>query len=238
MNYPVKIFALTPEIIEVHWPERIEEEILLDILAFKACITRKWKDKIRSIHHGYQVLGIQLNEGIDAESFVPILRELKQYSRKNPELLPVEWKLPVCYDRDLVPELQEYLKKSGLKRSTFIEKHTAPSYLLYFYGFLPGFMYLGGLDKELHVPRKANPERKITKGSVAIGGSQTGVYPMDSPGGWYVVGRCPVGFLQNGKLQLPFSPGDRVRFEAIPRKAYEEIVAMNDFNWEKTAYHG
>ncbi|WP_163379640.1 5-oxoprolinase subunit B family protein [Cyclobacterium sp. SYSU L10401] len=240
MSNPVRFYSISPELIEVHWPEKIEEGILLEILVFEKVIMEEWKEKIRSIHHGYQVLGIQLKENFDAHSCMPSLKELWESSQQNPDLLPQrqEWKFPVCYDRDLVPELDLYLEKSGLEHTTFVEKHTANAYLLYFYGFLPGFMYLGCLDECLHVPRKAIPDKKIPSGSVAIGGSQTGVYPMDSPGGWYVVGKTPVGFFQNGALKLPFSAGDRIRFEAITRKEYDKLIATENFDWRKTPYHG
>ncbi|SHN30844.1 inhibitor of KinA [Cyclobacterium lianum] len=237
-HYPVRYFSLSPEIVEVHWPDRIEEGILFDILAFEKMIVDHWSDKIRSIHHGYHILGIELNEALPAKHCVESLRQLRKRQNSSYLVKPMEWRLPVCYDLDLVPELETYLKKKGLSHPSFVKKHTAPAYLLYFYGFLPGFMYLGGLDKDLHVPRKSRPDRKIEKGSVAIGGGQTGIYPMASPGGWYQVGASPVEFFQEGKLKLPFRPGDRIRFEAIGQDAYSRIREKQSFEWESKAYEG
>ena len=100
-------------------------------------------------------------------------------------------------------------------------------------GFLPGFLYLGGLDRKLHIPRKANPDPKIDAGSVAIGGSQTGIYPYDSPGGWHVIGKTPINIFD--KTTPPFchiAPGDHVRFKSISLDAYrhvKELVATNKY---------
>ena len=85
------------------------------------------------------------------------------------------WTVPVCYAPEIVSSQNQYLQEKNMDLETLIEYHISKSFLLYFYGFLPGFMYLGGLPETLHIPRKTIPDRKISKGSVAIGGSQTGI---------------------------------------------------------------
>ena len=99
-------------------------------------------------------------------------------------------------------------------------------------------MYLGGLPKPLHISRKEIPDQKINRGSVAIGGSQTGIYPIDSPGGWYVIGKTPVQIFEKGKLNLPFNPGDHIRFSAISAQDYSEILESGTHRWEKIPNHG
>ena len=122
MSYPVKFYSISPELIEVHWPEKIEEGILLEILVFEKTIMEDWKEKIRSIHHGYQVPWHTAKGRILLPiPVLPSLKELWESSQQNPDLLPQrqEWKFPVCYDRDLVPELDLYLEKSGLEAHNF-----------------------------------------------------------------------------------------------------------------------
>ena len=93
------------------------------------------------------------------------------------------------------------------------------------YGFIPGFMYLGGLNKKLSISRKKIPDRKILKGSVAIGGGQTGVYPADSPGGWYVIGNTPINLfnLSNNSSPVNIPVGDYVQFKSISSVEYHDI---------------
>ena len=102
------------------------------------------------------------------------------------------YEIPVCYGGVYGPDIENIAKHAGLSVEEVIEIHSSRDYLIYMLGFLPGFTYLGGLDERIHTPRLANPRLKINAGSVGIGGSQTGIYPMDSPGGWQQKGMTPV----------------------------------------------
>ena len=105
--------------------------------------------------------------------------------------------------------------------------HSAPLYEVYFLGFLPGFPYLGGLDTKLATPRLEIPRISVPKGAVAIGGSQTGVYPSKSPGGWHIIGNTPVSFFDVKQSSPCFlSAGDRLRFIPIPIKEYHHIADL------------
>ena len=98
------------------------------------------------------------------------------------------FEIPVCYGGEFGPDIENIAQHAGLTVEEVIKIHTSCDYLIYMLGFLPGFTYLGGLDERIHTPRLANPRIKIAAGSVGIGGSQTGIYPMDSPGGWQLMG--------------------------------------------------
>ena len=100
--------------------------------------------------------------------------------------------IPVCYGGEYGPNLEAIAANAGLSPEEVIRIHSSQDYLIYMLGFLPGFAYLGGLDKRIHTPRLANPRIKIRAGSVGIGGSQTGFYPLDSPGGCLLLGMTPV----------------------------------------------
>lgn len=102
------------------------------------------------------------------------------------------FEIPVCYGGEYGPDIENIAKHAGLTEEEVIEIHSSKDYLIYMLGFLPGFSYLGGLDERIHTPRLANPRIRIPAGSVGIGGSQTGIYPLDSPGGWRLLGMTPV----------------------------------------------
>jgi inhibitor of KinA len=239
MKYPIKILYLGSDTIELHWPETIAEDLLMEMITIKNLIQKKWHIIISSIYHSYQILSIRIKHVVNSTVFMGWLEELIQGPLPKVEL-PQRWvwTVPICYEQEIVPSISKYLQKKDMDSKTLVAQHSSPQYLLYFYGFLPGFMYLGGLPKSLHIPRKDIPDRNIAKGSVAIGGEQTGIYPIDSPGGWYVVGKMPVPIFGNGKLNLPFNPGDKIQFEAISSKEFKEIKEASNYYWEKALYRG
>ncbi|WP_339925092.1 carboxyltransferase domain-containing protein [uncultured Cyclobacterium sp.] len=239
MKYPVKIFSQGPRIIELNWPEIISEDVLMEIIVLKNSIENQWHLNITSIYHSYQVLSIQLKEGAPTAEFIAWVKSEIQHPLESHQL-PQRWvwTVPVCYDPEVAPSQSKYLEEKNMDLDTLVALHTSQSFLLYFYGFLPGFMYLGGLPEPLHIKRKKIPDRKISQGSVAIGGSQTGIYPVDSPGGWYVVGKTPVLIFENGKINLPFNPGDKIQFAAISQQRYMEIQEGSIHHWEKEPYFG
>ncbi|MXP49135.1 5-oxoprolinase subunit PxpB [Pantoea sp. Eser] len=125
--------------------------------------------------------------------------------------------IPVIYGGESGPDLAVVAEHAGLSIRQVVELHSSTEYVVYFIGFQPGFRYLGGLDTRLHIPRRAEPCVAVPAGSVGIGGSQTGVYPLASPGGWQLIGQTPVA-LFDPLQQLPTlqRPGDTVRF--VPQK--------------------
>jgi inhibitor of KinA len=124
--------------------------------------------------------------------------------------------IPVCYHPSVAPDIEEVATHAGLTTDQVVELHTAPDYVVHMIGFLPGFPYLGGLDARLTTPRRSTPRTHVPAGSVGIGGSQTGVYSIDSPGGWQLIGRTATRLFdveRNPPVLLKL--GDRVRFRAI-----------------------
>jgi KipI family sensor histidine kinase inhibitor len=119
------------------------------------------------------------------------LNLLQAYWRDNTQSLDTgkEVTIPVIYGGDYGPDIETVASLCGLPPSEIIARHCAAYYRVFFIGFQPGFAYLGGLDEALYCPRKTTPSDRIPAGSVAIGGSQTGIYPFASPGGWQIIGR-------------------------------------------------
>jgi KipI family sensor histidine kinase inhibitor len=150
----------------------------------------------------------------------PIAEALRQRLLQQdalPQLEPREVTLPVCYGGEYGPDLAEVAARTGLSADEVVARHTAARYRVALLGFQPGFPYLLGLDEKLAVPRRDTPRVRVPAGSVAIGGAQTGVYPRDTPGGWQLVGRtAAVLFDETRSPPALLSPGDIVRFQAVP----------------------
>jgi inhibitor of KinA len=132
--------------------------------------------------------------------------------------------IPVCYNPEFALDLERVADNARISPNEVVDLHSAAHYLVSCLGFTPGFPYLTGLPKELMTPRRAMPRKEIPAGSVAIGGTQTGIYPQVSPGGWNVIGRTPLR-LFNAQKDPPvlLRAGDRVRFRAIAREEFEAL---------------
>lgn len=130
--------------------------------------------------------------------------------------------IPVCYGGDLGPDLSFVAEHNGLTEKQVIEHHTQGDYLVYMIGFAPGFPYIGGMTKKIATPRKEEPRLQIPAGSVGIAGSQTGVYPIETPGGWQLIGRTPLPLFQPDQVNPSLlQAGDKVVFKAITRQEYD-----------------
>jgi inhibitor of KinA len=138
--------------------------------------------------------------------------------------VPRQVEIPVLYDPRVAPDLEPLAAEKALGVEALVKIHTAAAYRCYQLGFRPGFPFLGGLDSRLHTPRLASPRVRVPAGSVGIGGQQTGVYPVDSPGGWRIIGRTPLRLFDPVRAD-PFlvHPGDEVAF--VPMEP-ERFVAL------------
>jgi KipI family sensor histidine kinase inhibitor len=139
------------------------------------------------------------------------------------------YEIPVCYGGEYGPDIEHIAQHAGLTVEEVIKLHSSRDYLIYMLGFLPGFCYLGGLDERIHTPRLANPRIKINAGSVGIGGSQTGIYPLDSPGGWQLMGMTPVKtYDPERETPILLEAGDYIRFVPIDEAEYIRLKDLVD----------
>lgn len=132
--------------------------------------------------------------------------------------------IPVCYGGEFGPDLAKVAARNQLTPSEVIEIHTDAEYLVYMIGFAPGFPYLGGLSERIATPRRDTPRPVIPAGSVGIAGQQTGVYPLETPGGWQLIGRTPLRlFRPEQDPPTLLQAGDLVRFREITAEQYQVI---------------
>jgi len=132
------------------------------------------------------------------------------------------WRLPVCYDASLAPDLEGVAAATGLSPERVVERHSAETYHVYMLGFLPGQAYLGDLPRELALPRHPTPRPKIAAGSVAIAMTMTCIFPLETPCGWHLIGSSPVPLWRIGRDPQPLlQPGDKVRFDPVSLREYE-----------------
>ncbi|EGI6468144.1 5-oxoprolinase subunit PxpB, partial [Salmonella enterica subsp. enterica serovar Kisarawe] len=125
--------------------------------------------------------------------------------------------IPVIYGGAGGPDLAAVARHSGLSEKQVVELHASVEYVVWFLGFQPGFPYLGNLPESLHMPRRAEPRLQVPAGSVGIGGAQTGIYPLSTPGGWQLIGLTPLKlFDPMREPPVLLRPGDSVRF--VPQK--------------------
>jgi inhibitor of KinA len=130
--------------------------------------------------------------------------------------------IPVCYGGAFGEDLEAVARGRNLPVEDVIAIHSGATYHVHLLGFVPGFAYLGGLDARLATPRRETPRPHVPPGSVGIGGEQTGVYPLDTPGGWHVIGRTPLQMFRPGAIPPSLlSAGDTVRFVPISEQAFE-----------------
>jgi inhibitor of KinA len=132
--------------------------------------------------------------------------------------------IPVCYDKDFGADLERVAQHTQLSIDEIIQIHTSKTYHVYMLGFLPGFAYMGIVDERISTPRLIIPRTNVAAGSVGITGSQTGIYPLDSPGGWNILGRTPFTLFDVRKEQpCLLQPGNTVKFISITKATFDQL---------------
>ncbi len=184
-------------------------------------------------------IGRNLLEIIPSYQSITVLYDLLRISKENLEvelskilnnsIEPSNYQsklleIPVCYQTEYALDLPQLAKRCQMSEQQVIAIHTKETYLVHMLGFLPGFLYLGGLSSQLYCPRKNNPSTRIPAGSVAIGGNQTGIYPVESPGGWHIIGRTPLPmFDPTSDNPAIASPLDQIKFITIGQPEFLKL---------------
>ncbi len=225
MKYELQYRLYSERAILIEWPAEIDEGILEDVLNFKNKILKSKGKVIIEVISAYNSLLVFYDKAIEnVYDEVLMLKELYFSVLKCKSNKKKLWYLPVCYSVEIAQDLRDFSEQKSLTIDAVIDLHTKPIYKVFFIGFLPGFLYLGGLDKKLFLDRKKTPSAHVQKGAVAIGGSQTGIYPADSPGGWHAIGACPLDFFNPKTPECCYiSPGDAIKFISIKENQYNDI---------------
>lgn len=223
----------------IEWEHRIDEAILNDILVFTKKITLNKKSALVDIIQGYNSLTIcYKNEIVNFEKEVTFFKSMFTSTLKETKQAYFQWEIPVCYDLEFGVDLEEISIQKNISVDEIIKRHAAAVYKIYFIGFLPGFLYLGGLNESLFVDRKSNPRLNVAKGAIGIGGKQTGVYPNSSAGGWNIIGKTPINFFDIQQQNPCFAkPGDSIKFKSISLDEFYELeneIRENTYHLLKT----
>lgn len=196
----------------LEWDQIISDEIQDEISFYLSKIKDKSIKGIVDVVAGYASITIFFQPELIKSKEIEGIIYSNHISSKSDASDHI-WEIPVKYSSSSEKDMKVLMDHTGLSRGEIVNIHHATYYKVCFLGFLPGFLYLSGLDTKLHIPRKAVPDLNISKGSVAIGGQQTGIYPQNSPGGWYIIGQTDfrlINFYQPPYCKI--KTGDIIRF--------------------------
>ena len=179
---------------------------------------------VRDVVEAYASVTVYIDPlAVDDSTAVEVVRSMASLPvTKSEEPRPL--RLPVCYGGKYGPDLLEVSRYAQCSEHDVIRRHSSVMYRVYMLGFLPGFAYLGKVDQVIAIPRRKSPRLVVRAGSVGIAGQQTGVYPSQSPGGWQIIGRCPVRVIDWSK-EKPFllGVGATVSFDPISEDEYQQL---------------
>jgi inhibitor of KinA len=226
---PTAVYRISEKAVTLAWEEKIDVDIHRQVMQADALIRREpfngWIENVPAFHTltiYYDPLIICRNLGYPGsytfiEDFISkVFHSPFIITEQSVRRLTV----PVCYDTSLGYDLPEASALLHITADELVRLHSGQVYHVFMLGFLPGFPYMGILPENLILPRKAVPMLKVPAGTVAIAGRQTGIYPVNSPGGWYAIGRTPVTLFKEGETY--FEPGDQVEFYSISLGEYKQ----------------
>ncbi len=216
----------------IKFGNEISEEIHKQIIAYLNAIkaNKELMKGVTDLVPSYADLLVYYNPLIF--SYKEVLIKLKAAEKSMEVQLDDKARLieiPVCYGGIYGEDLDIVAAHNKLSPGQVVEIHTSSNYLVYMLGFTPGFSYLGGMDKRIATPRKEKPRTIIPTGSVGIAGSQTGIYPIESPGGWQLIGKTPVKlFDPDNTSAVLLRAGDRIRFVSVNENEFKKIQELID----------
>ena len=206
----------------VELPSRIDPDISDAALAVAAAVRRRCAASVLDVVVGYCTVTVYFDPlRVDPEALEGEIREIAgTASREKLSARPL-LDVPVCYGGDEGPDLGSVAAAAGVTEEEAVAIHCATTDRVYVVGFMPGFAYMAPVDPRLALPRRASPRTRVPAGSVAIAAGQTGIYPLETPGGWHLIGRTPLKPYDPARAEpFSFSPGDRVRFCPIDRRTF------------------
>jgi len=227
---PTAIFPLGDCAAYIEFSDKLDLEVNAVILRLAAAVHAKALPWVRDVVPALGGLALHFDpdhaavHGDSLQASANLVQECLKEDLAEDKVKPRTVEVPVCYDPEFAPDIEEVAKKLHLSLKELAERHAASEHRVLMIGFAPGHAYMGGLDPKLAVPRRATPRANVPEGSVAIANDQTVVYPYTIPGGWSIIGRTPLTVFDAGRAEPSlFAPGDRVRFRVMTR---EEFLGM------------
>jgi len=231
-----QIYSLSEQAVTVEFGKLINEDILVRVNSFNTLVNQHPFAGFITTVPAYTTVTIfydalQVAQSVTmpgADSFEKVsawLYSLKDKKTERNESLNQTITIPVCYGGHLGPDIEEVAVNNNLTTAQVIELHSAAIYKVYMIGFVPGFAYLGGMNERIAMPRKQTPRSAIPAGSVGIAGKQTGVYPLETPGGWQIIGRTPLKmFDANAPQPSLLKAGDNVVFKPVNEQEFNNLL--------------
>lgn len=214
----------------IEFSDKISDEVNSKVRSMMIAINQRKLECIVEIIPTYRSLMVHYNPlKIEYDELINSLKDIEQ-NLGNIEIPPPKViEIPTLYGGEYGPDIENVAKHNNLSIDEVIKIHSSKEYLIYMLGFTPGFPYLGGMDKSLETPRLQVPRTKIPAGSVGIASKQTGIYPIDSPGGWQLIGRTPLKLFDINK-ENPFllSAGSYIKFISITQEEFDRINTGGD----------
>lgn len=225
--------------VSVEFGNEISPDINKKIRAFKIAIEKSGIEGIVETIPTYRSLLVQYQPEVIrfkelTEKFEGLMGSLDNIEIPPPSVIEI----PVLYGGEMGPDIENVAEHNHKTVEEVIQIHTSEEYLIYMIGFIAGFPYLGGMSKEIATPRLKSPRVKIDGGSVGIAGEQTGIYPIDSPGGWQLIGRTPLK-LYDSEREKPIllEAGQYIKFKAVSEEEYKKIEeAVADGTYQYVTY--
>jgi inhibitor of KinA len=229
---PYSIFPLGDSALTIDFGNIISEDINKKVLRLFHQLTSAGDASIIDLVPTYSALTVYYDVGSfhkhTVTAFETMADKLEQLLSKAwdiPEKATNCFKIPVCYSKKFAIDIEYLSQKNQIPVEEIIHLHTKKSYKVYMLGFLPGFTYMGEVDERIAIARKPTPI-KLFAGAVGIAGTQTGIYPLESPGGWQIIGRTPIKvFKKEDRNPVLFQPGDEIKFYPITEYEFENYQA-------------
>jgi len=229
-----KIYYLSEMAVTVEFGQKIAENLLKAVNSLNELLYRQPFTGFHTTVPAYSTLTIFYDPVLVIRSNLPgagcfekvsaYLNDLNLQKKTDNAIKGDTIIIPVYYGENFGPDLEEVASLHQISTGDVIKLHSAATYKVYMIGFVPGFAYLGGMDERLATPRKATPRPSVPAGAVGIAGHQTGVYPMETPGGWQIIGQTPVKlFDENREQPSLLKPGDTVMFKRIDLNEFNEL---------------
>lgn len=219
-------FAIHPAgdaALRVELRARLDATISARVIAMGEAVRARWGTVIRDAVVGYHTLTVYFDPlRVDGRWLEEQLAAIAANPAVPEEARAAYLEVPVCYGGEFGPDLADVALAAGCGEQEAVDLHTAREYRVFVVGFVPGFGYMGPVDPRLALPRRPTPRTRVPAGSVALAAGQTGIYPMETPGGWHLIGRTPVRPFDERRAEpVLFRPGDTVRFRSISREDFD-----------------